>query len=145
MVAIMSANETSDLASGSHFLVNTTGVSNIYSSVIEEQWAGVTYSCLVPTQSWQFFSLTWNTYYTILFSVCTSYMNSFSLIYVRKRYNSYRCFQFRSQSELFEIFFSFGELIVVKLKSTDVLFSSRNKWWLMSRSSAWTWDPRSRV
>lgn len=51
MVAIMSANETFDLASGSHFLVNTTGVSNIYSSVIEKQWAGVTYSCLVPTQS----------------------------------------------------------------------------------------------
>lgn len=32
-------------------------------------------------------------------------MNSLSLIYVRKRYNSYRCFQFRSQSELSKIFF----------------------------------------
>lgn len=35
MVAIMSANETFDLASGSHFLVNTRGVSNIYFSVTE--------------------------------------------------------------------------------------------------------------
>jgi len=55
-------------------------------------------------------------------------MNSLSLIYIRKRYNSYRCFQFKSQSEVFEIFFFFWELILVQLRITDVLFNSRNRW-----------------
>lgn len=42
MEAIISANETFDLASGSHFLVNTTGVSSIYFGVTGRQPAGVT-------------------------------------------------------------------------------------------------------
>ena len=47
MEVIISANETFDLASGSHFLVNTTGVPSIYFGIIGGQQAEVTYSCLL--------------------------------------------------------------------------------------------------
>lgn len=52
MEAIISANETCDLASGSHFLVNTTGVSSIYFGVIGRQQVGVTHSCLLYLPSY---------------------------------------------------------------------------------------------
>lgn len=47
MEAIISANETFDLASGSHFLVNTTEVSSIYFGIIGSQQVRVTYSFLL--------------------------------------------------------------------------------------------------
>lgn len=47
MGMIISANETFDLASGSHFLVSTTGVSSVYFGIIGKQQTGVTYSCLL--------------------------------------------------------------------------------------------------
>lgn len=68
MEAIISANETFDLASGSHFLVNTIEVSGIYFSIIGSQQAGVIYSFLLyPPSCSNPFSGTWNTYGTILF------------------------------------------------------------------------------
>lgn len=47
MEVIISANETFDLASGSHFLVDTAGVSSVYFGTIERQQTGVMYSCLL--------------------------------------------------------------------------------------------------
>lgn len=68
MEAIISANETFDLASDSHFLVNTTEVSSIYFGIIGSQQVGVTYSFLLYLPSWSNpFSGTWNAYGTILF------------------------------------------------------------------------------
>lgn len=68
METIISANETFDLASGSCFLVNATRVSSIYFGIIGRQQAGVTYSSLLyPLSCSNPFSVTWNTYYTILF------------------------------------------------------------------------------
>lgn len=56
MEAIISANETFDLASGSHFLINTTEVSSIYFGIIGSQQAEVTYSFLLYLPSCNPFS-----------------------------------------------------------------------------------------
>lgn len=114
MEVIISANETFDLASGSHFLVNTTEVSGIYFGVRGRQQAGVTFLSRTYPVVAILFLLPEILIALFYFSVRTSYMNSLSLIYVRKRYNSYRCFQFRSQSEVFKTFFFFWELILVE-------------------------------